>query len=422
MKKVIALFALIAVTVAVWLGASFYSARTTGNYVTSLPALYKQNNYMHIKTVEHRQSAFSSSGKFSVRFPNFMPFSDLAALEFIIQYEISNLLMPDSAGRLEWRLMGNEALAPMLKQIFGQGPTAHGKGSIGYDGQRQSSVELSELLFKDAQAALKLAPLTGVATWDNETLRLKLQSDQLNVRSENMVTDLRGMKLDVNLSNRALGIGTYDFTIDKGSSEFSTFEGMKLTKTASLENDRFNFVIAQKIKQYSFEKFKLRDVDQELAFRGLDKDSLMSISAVLRDVKAVNQLTADERLKLSTALRNLFDKGFSLGLPKLSAKLEGGTLTGIMNIDVLQAEATKAAFSSAQRIRAAGQLSLNGRGGLDPAQQATALMLGLAVKTPEGLTSKFEFSNGVIKANGRTFDVNENLKFIDSMINAALNP
>jgi hypothetical protein len=59
---------------------------------------------------------------------------------------------------------------------------------------------------------------------------------------------------------------------------------------------------------------------------------------------------------------------------------------------------------------------------LDPVQQATALMLGLAVKTPEGLTSTFEFSNGVIKANGKTFNVNENLMFFDGMINAALNP
>jgi len=423
-KKIISLFAFVALIVAVWLGASFYSARTTGNYVTSLPELYKQNDYMHIKTVEHRQSAFSSSGKFEVRFPNFMPLSDAApaALGFIVQYDISNLLLPDSAGRLEWKMMGDDALDPMLKQLFGQGPTAHGKGHIGYGGQRQSSVELSELLFKDAQTALKLTPLTGVVTWDNERLQLKLQSDQLSARSESMVTDWRGMTIDVNLSNRVLGLGTYDFTIDKGSSESSTFEGMKLTKTASLENERFNFVIAQQIKQYSFEKFKLKDVDQELAFLGLDKDSVMSISTVLRDIKDVNQLTIDERVKLSTALRKLFNKGFSLGLPKLSAKINDGTLTGHVNIEILQADPANSAFSSAQRMRAAGQLTLNGQGGLDPVQQATALMLGLAVKTPEGLTSTFEFSNGVIKANGKTFNVNENLMFFDGMINAALNP
>jgi hypothetical protein len=340
----------------------------------------------------------------------------------IIQYEISNLLMPGSAGRLEWRLLGDGTLAPMLKKLFGEGSTAHGKGHIGYDAQRQSSIELSELLFKDAQTALKLTPVTGVVTWDNETLQLKLQSNQLSARTESMVTDWRGMTIDINLSNRMLGLGKYDFVIDQGSSESSTFEGMRLTKTVELDNHRFNFVLAQTIKQYSFNKFKLADIDQTLAFRGLDQDSVMSISTILRDIKDVEQLTVDERTKLSTALRNLFNKGFTLGLPQLSAKLDGGTLAGQVNIEVLKADSAQSSFSSAQRLRAKGQLILNGQGGLDSGQQATALMLGLAVKTPDGLTSNVEFSNGVIKANGRTFDVKQNLKFLDKMMNAALYP
>lgn len=424
MKKIISLFAFVGLLLAVWLGASFYSARTTGNYVTSLPALYKQNDYVHIKTIEHHQSAFSSSGKFEVRFPNLIPLFDTApgVPGVIIQYEISNLLMPGSAGRLEWRLLGDGTLAPMLKKLFGQGSTAHGKGHIGYDGQRQSTIELSELLFKDAQTALKLTPVTGVVTWDNQTLQLKLQSNQLSARTESMVTDWRGMTIDINLSNRMLGLGKYDFVIDQGSSESSTFEGMRLTKTVELDNHRFNFVLAQTIKQYSFNKFKLADIDQTLAFRGLDQESVMSISTILRDIKDVQQMTVDERTKLSTALRNLFNKGFTLGLPQLSAKLDGGTLAGQLNIEVLKADSAQSSFSSAQRLRAKGQLILNGQGGLDSGQQATALMLGLAVKTPDGLTSNVEFSNGVIKANGRTFDVKQNLKFLDNMMNAALYP
>ncbi len=424
MKKIISLVALIGLLVAVWLGASFYSARTTGNYITSLPELYKQNDYMHIKTVEHQQSAFSSTGKFEIRFPNFMPTAEGAptALGFIIQYKISNLLLPDSAGRLEWKMTGDDSIDPALKQLFGQGPTMHGKGHIGYGGQRHSSVELSELLFKDAQTALKLTPLTGMATWDNETLKLKLQSDHLNARTESVVTDWRGMSIDINLSNRNLGLGTYAFGIDKGTSASSAFEGMKLIKTASLDNDRFNFAITQTIKHYAFEKFKLSDVDQEFALRGLDKDSLISISTILRDAKDVNKLTSEERVALSNSLRMIFNKGFSIGLPKVVAKLDGGALSGDLNIEVLKAEGSETAFSSAQRLRAAGQAKLNGKGGLDTAQQTTALMFGLAVKTPEGLKTSFEFVNGVITANGKTFDVKDNLKFLDNVINAALNP
>lgn len=231
------------------------------------------------------------------------------------------------------------------------------------------------------------------------------------------------MSIDIDLSNRQLGLGTYIFGIDRGSSESSTFEGMKITKTSSLANDRFNLVIAQTIKQYSFDKIKLSDVDQEIAVLGLDKDSTLSISSILRDAKDVNKLTQEERIKMSKFLRDLFNKGFSLGIPRLVAKTDGGSLNGNVSLEVLKAEgADSASFSSAQRLRAAGKVNLNGKGALDNAQQATVLMLGLAVKTPEGLQLSFEFSDGVIKANGKTYDVKDNLKFLDNLINSALNP
>ena len=422
MKKVIGFIVLIGVLIAIWLGASFYSAHTSGKYVTSLPELYKQNNSIHIKTIEHHQSAFSSSVKFEIRFPNFAPISNGAptVLGLIIQYKISNLLMPDSAGRLEWKMTGVDSIDPMLKQLFGQGPTMHGKGYIGYSGQRQSSIELSELLFKDPQTALKLTPLTGSASWDNQTLKLKLNSEHLNARTESVVTDWRGMSIDIQLSNRNLGLGTYSFEINKGNSGSSAFEGMKLSKTASLDNDRFSLSIAQTIKRFSYEKFKLSDVDQEFAIRGLDKDSVMAISTILRDAKDFNKMSREERVALAKSLRELFNKGFSIGQPRLVAKVEGGSLSGDLNIEVLKAEGAPSAFSSSQRLRAAGQVTINGSGVLDKAQQTTALMLGLAVKTPEGLKTSFVFNNGSLSVNGKIFNVKDNLKFLDDVINIAL--
>lgn len=425
MKKIIGLIAFVGLLIAVWLGASFYSARATGNYVKTLPELYKQNDNMHIKAIEHQQSAFSSTGKFEIRFPNFIPVSDgtSTALGLIIQYKISNLLLLDSAGRLEWKMTGDETIEKTLKQLFGQGPTMHGKGHISYSGQRQSSVELSELLFKDAQISLKLSPLTGLATWDTQSLKLNLKSDYLNARSKSIATDWHGMSVDINLSDRNLGLGTYAFSIDKGATDSSAFESMKVTKTVSSSDNRFNLAIAQTIKQYSYEKFKLSDVDLELALRGMDKDSLMTISTIFRDTKDFNKLTTDERLQLSKALRELFNKGFSVGIPRLETKIDGGSLSGNLNLEVIKSEGVPdTVFSSSKRLRAEGQVDLNGKGGLDNTQRTTALMLGLAVKTPEGLKTSFQFSNGVIKANSKTFDVNENLSYLDSLINAALTP
>jgi hypothetical protein len=228
------------------------------------------------------------------------------------------------------------------------------------------------------------------------------------------------MNIDINLSNRHLGLGTYSLEINKGNSESSAFEGMKVTKTASLNQDRFNLAISQTIKRYTFEKFKLSDVDQEFAIRGLDKDSVIAVSTILRDSKDYNKMSAEERVTLTKSLRELFNKGFSIGIPRLVAKVEGGSLSGDLNIEVLKGEGAPSAFSSSQRLRATGQVVLNGRGVLDKVQQTTALMLGLAVKTPEGLKSSFEYTNGSLSVNGKIFNVKENLKFLDDMINNAL--
>jgi len=424
-KKIINLFiALIVILSGAWLGASFYSARTTGHYVLSLPELYKQNDYIHIKTIEHHQSAFSSNGQFEIRFPNVIPTTDVAsgAIGLVVQYKISNLLLPDSAGRLEWKMTGDDTIDPILKKMFGQGPTMHGKGHIAYSGQRYSSIELSELLFKDTQTSLKLTPLTGQITWDNTSLQLKLKSDHLHARGESFITDWHGMAIDIKLANRNLGLGTYVLEIDKGASRSTTFETMKVTKTTSLVNERFNLAIAQTIKQYSFDKIKLSDVDQEFVLNGMDQDSVMTISAILRNIKDINTLTPEEQVRMSSALRTLINKGFLFGIPRLSTKIDGGVLTGKLNVEVLNADGGNTPFSSAQRLRASGNVDLIGKGGLDNAQRMTALMLGLAVKTPEGLKTSFEFINGVIKANGKTFDIKDNLTFLDNMINALLNP
>jgi hypothetical protein len=423
-KKIISFFVLIVVIVTVWLGASFYSARTTGNYIKSLPELYKQNDAMHFKMIEHQQSAFSSTGKFEIRFPNLTPiFSDApSVIGLVVQYNISNLLLPDSAGRFEWKVTGDDTIDPMLKKLFGQGPTLHGKGHIGYSGQRQSSVELSELLFKDAETSLKMARLHGVALWENQKLNLKLHSDRLITRTENASTDLRGMSIDIKLTDRMLGLGTYIFGIDQGSNASSSFKEMKLTKTVSLDKDRFNLLIAHTMKQFTSGKFKLSDLELDFALSGWDKDSVMSLSTLSREIKYTGNLTSQERMKLSSALSDLFDKGFSIALPRVVATLNDGKLEGDIKIDVLKSETKNITFSSAQRLRANGQLSITGKGGLDKDLQATALMLGLAVKTPEGLKISFDLANGITKLNGKTSNEKDNLKFLDGIINSALKP
>jgi hypothetical protein len=197
---------------------------------------------------------------------------------------------------------------------------------------------------------------------------------------------------------------------------------MKLKKTVSLENDRFNLLITHMMKQFTSGKFKLSDLELDFSLRGWDKNSVMALSSISREIKDTGNLSSQERIKLSSALSDLLNKGFSIALPRVVATFNDGKLEGDINVDILKSDTNNIAFSSAQRLRANGQLSMTGKGGLDKDLQATALMLGIAVKTPEGIKTSFELANGITKVNGKTSNEKENLKFLDNMINSALKP
>lgn len=425
MKKItIAVVTVAMLVVATWLGASFYSARISGNYVTSLPEMYQQQDFIHIKTIEHQQSAFSSEGKFELRMPNVFAMSEegQGALGFVVQYSISNLLLPKSAGRVTWQLIGDDAIDTRLTKLFGQGAAMHGHGIIQYDGKRRSSVELAELVLKDGDAFVQMTPVKGNLDWDNLALHLQLKTDRLNARAEGSALDWQGIALDVNLSDRMQGLGVYTMSADKGSSDGSSFEKMTLIKNVSLSNDRLNVSIAQTIKSYVFDQYRLNDIDQSFRLNNMDFQSVQTISSILRDAKDLRNMTLDERTKLTTAVRQLIDQGFSVALPKIAAKMDSGSIEGEAKVEILKSEGSVGrAFSTAQRVNATGQLQLKGRV-LDPAQTTTAVLLGLAIPTPDGLKSAFDFSEGVIKINGRAFDIKEYLTYSDDVINSLLAP
>ena len=49
-------------------------------------------------------------------------------------------------------------------------------------------------------------------------------------------------------------------------------------------------------------------------------------------------------------------------------------------------------------------------------------MLGIATLTPDGLKASFEFADGKLKANGRSYDLSGSLEVIDAEVNAFLTP
>jgi hypothetical protein len=150
--------------------------------------------------------------------------------------------------------------------------------------------------------------------------------------------------------------------------------------------------------------------------------SVETLSAIGSDSGDFLNLTADEQARASGAMQNLLRKGFSIGLPQISAKMGTGSIKGDLIIEVSQPDGAAAnKFSLSQSVKANGKLEAQGRI-VDNTQKRLALMLGLATETREGLRASFQFSNGTLRANGKSYDVRDNLAYFDEIINAKLYP
>ena len=212
------------------------------------------------------------------------------------------------------------------------------------------------------------------------------------------------------------------FSIGKLSTKEATAEALAVQASVAERNGQLELQMIPKMASLNVAGQKLSDLLLEFSVKGLDIASVDTLSAIGTDSNDFRNLTADEQSRASVALQNLVAKGFSIGLPQISAKMGTGSIKGDLLIEVSQpANAQKDSFSMTQSVRANGKLEAQGRI-IDNTQKRLALMLGIATETKEGLRANFQFANGSIRANGKTYDVRDNMAYVDGLINSALYP
>jgi hypothetical protein len=92
--------------VGTWLGASIYVGRTTSKWVGSLVEQTAKQKTLRLVNLQHKQGLFSSEGQFEVRLNDLG--ADLSTgkqkLSVVVDYRISNLLLPESSMRFDWNM------------------------------------------------------------------------------------------------------------------------------------------------------------------------------------------------------------------------------------------------------------------------------------------------------------------------------
>lgn len=423
MKKLFAAFGgLILLILAVWLGASIYVGRSTEKFVATITERNRPGAALRIVNVKHDQSLFSATGSFDLQFSDINAEAKDGGALYTAQatYKVSNLLLPQSSMRFDWHIKPAGPRAQALKDFFGQEFDLHGHGKLGYGGAAHSSFSLPKIAVRQGRDSFDFSPLAGNIAWGAKTLAVDFKVDRLSMRTTEYVLDIQGVSLVSDVSDRQKGIGSGSLSIGKVSTKTFTAENFVLSSATAEKDNRVNLSIIPKIASLDVAGQKLRDVSLEFAVNGMNSASVQALSAVGHDSNDFRILTADEQSRVKQALRTLVNDGFSLGIPSVSAKTDGGSIQGVLKLEVLPATSSATAkFSTVDSVRASGQIEAKGRV-LDNKQRAMAMMFGLVVPTKEGLRAGFELAGGSIKANGKSFDIKANLDYFDEIINDAL--
>ena len=419
----ISVIALIVLVACAWLGASIYMGRTTSQKIAALVSNpIAANSAVRLVEHKHEQGLFSSKGQFEIRFNN-IPLDEVTGTQqFAIQvvYQVSNLLLPDSAMRFDWNVKPAGEIGKELDRLFGKEITLSGKGKLGYGGKAMSSLKLPELVLNEGSDKLVMTPSTGFVSWKDKAMTFDWKTDRISFVTEGKSMEIEGINIASDVQNRSRGIGTSQFSIAKLSTNDVTMTGYNFKSLGVERGDRLDVSLNQKIDALSAANEKISNIVLDFSLNDLDSESIEKLGEIISNAsEKFENWTDDDKTNAIASVRKIIDKGFKMSVPKLSAEYGKGSITGSMIFEVLKAEPNATAFDVTKSVRASGELLGNGKL-LDQSQKAMVIMFGIAKETKDGLKASFDFNGKTLTVNGKAEDLSQVIESFNAGINSAL--
>lgn len=417
----ISVIALIILVVCAWLGASIYMGRTTSQKITALVSNpIGANSSVRLVEHQHEQGLFSSKGQFEIRFNN-IPLDEVTGTQqFAIQvvYQVSNLLLPDSAMHVDWNVKPAGETGKELDRMFGKEITLSGKGKLGYGGKALTSLKLPELVLNEGSDKLVMSPSTGFASWKDKQMNFDWKTDRISFVTEGKSMEIEGISVTSDVQNRSRGTGTTQFSIAKLSTNDATLTGYSFKSLGVERGDRLDLSFNQKIDAASAANEKISNIVLDFSINDLDTESIEILGDIVSNATdKFENWTDDDKTKAIASVRKIMDKGFKVSVPKLYAEYGKGSITGSTIFEVLKAEPNATSFDITKSVRASGELLGNGKL-LDQSQKAMVIMFGIAKETKEGLKASFDFNGKTLTVNGKSEDLSAVISSINDGINS----
>lgn len=401
----------IVLVVTAWAGASIYVGRIAAAELRDFASRSSSASSMSITAARHDAGLFSSTGTFEVRFDEHCNApGGTARASMKVEYRVSHLLLPGSMMRFDWTAVPSGEVGAALAEATDNALRMGGQGTVSYMRAVTSSLAMPELSIGSGPQALRVSAGSGHLKLAGNGLALQWKTERIAGRSAGKALEVVNVGFDIDLKDRALGTGTMTLAIDRIGTGFGSAEGFRLVTAAEARGDRIDVTVTPSLRMLEAPGQKASDLSLQISLRDIHAASLQAIQRIGSETCGFKVLKPEQEQKLSAAVRTALTGGLSLGIDRVKGTIGDGSLEGILKVELKKAGDAIAATSGeplaidlAKLLAASGELVVKGSV-VNAGQRQMALSMGFATEVPGGLRAAFEYSDGLLKANGRVFD------------------
>lgn len=382
-----------------WFGISVYSGKRAETRMHEYVSASEKSGSFRLRNLTHQRGLLASHG-----YADLVLIDECGAMskpEWLtarVTYQLRHSVFPLALMNIEWSLepLGQEREA--FEQLFvGQARLA-GRGKVGLTGDVTSDMNLPEMQWEKKGTRFTVSPSIGSVSIANDTLKLDWRTGTISARGNGSAVAMDGLGMEINLTSLRRGLGKIAFTIDKLGTPDFTADGISLVTLMRENANRIDIDITPSLKSVAGGGKQFNKLALELGIHGLHGPSTETVLNLAEKSCNFQNLTQQENDRLHASLRTLLFEGFSVGISRLSGTVDGDELDGKWLLTLAKTQGEE--FSLMSVLTSQGEFELSGKT-VQSGQKKTLVTLGIATETPKGIRASYDFSNGILKVNGK---------------------
>lgn len=408
--------------VTTWLGASVYVGKRAEAELQQVVNSSTLARSWRLRNLQHEGGLFSSSGQVELALVDACARGDSKPEWFTAQvsYKLSHFISPVSLLRAEWSVTPTGDAREAFEKLFNGQAKLEGKGRVRMSGAVESDLNLPAMNAMNDGESMMISPSTGSIALGKDTMDFDWKTSKIAYRGNGQAMEIEGLAMKSDLVSVSRGLGSFSLAAEKFGNATVSAQGLKFAVDVAEKAGRLDMRMTPSVKSMNVSGKQFEDLMLEMAFNGMHAKSVEQLIDLQSKSCNFRSLTLEESRQMRASLRVLLFEGLSAGIPKLSGKVDGGTLDGSLMVGF--GKTSGDAFELEKVLTSRGELSLTGKN-VKPEDTKTLVSMGFATPIQDGIKASFDYAAGILKVNGKVFDATlfgNALKGANVTINAML--